>query len=700
MQAGILTKIVERSEQTLHFNNRKKGWPFRYTPFKVEKDFPLSSDASVIDHSKKTTNKQIFPISNNKLADSENHFCAIVGTEYVLKIIALHQSLMKNSKVFTLWICCIDVFAYSILKEMNLNNVNLMQVDDIEDTNLEDIKRNRSVSEYCWTLKPVLIEYLLVNNNLPSVLYCDGDLYFFSDPNMIFKEWADNSIYLCPQRDRDWVEGKYGKYQAGLIGFKNDFYGLKSVRWWKDKCLDWCSANPDKGRFGDQKYLDLIPIYFPKVKISSNLGINAAPWNCIYNNNYIIDQNQNEVYIETDKLIVYHFACITIFNEQDFDLWSLGKLSIPNNILRLIYTPYLEEIRSNLTKSVEKLGEKTQRLLSMKDISEAQTLYKDTQLRRKMNQSNHFMNYSMIISQKRLIQGLTCYHSLESQGTDFIVWICCMDNVTYRILTNLKLKNAILFHVEDIENQELLSIKNERTLQEYCWTLKAPLCLHILNHYSEVDHIIYCDADMFFFARPNIILDEWWQYSVFLCPQRGTIELENVHGMYQAGLIGFKNDQNSKEILTWWKDKCLEYCKDVYDVEMNRWGDQKYLNHIPDLFSNIKIMTQKGINTAPWNLILNHHSSITKTKSKIFIDQDELINFHFGSIEIINPNEFDLWKQEHVEIDPSILEYIYIPYIEKIQNTCRVLDNSFSLTSLFVENSDVSSVKNYFQYPL
>ncbi|PEI92778.1 glycosyl transferase [Bacillus pseudomycoides] len=686
----------------MNFNDRKESYPRLYIPSKIEKDVLLSpdtSDAPDINHSKKSTIKKINPLFYNKQPHSGNHFCAIVGTEYVLKIIALRQSLIQNSQKFTLWICCIDSFAYSVLKEMNLNNVNLLQVDDIEDANLKAIKRNRAVNEYCWTLKSVLIEYLLVNYDLPSVLYCDSDLYFFSDPNTIFEEWGDNSIYLCPQRDRDWVEEKYGKYQAGLIGFKNDFYGLKSVRWWKDKCLDWCSANPDNGRFGDQKYLDFIPIYFPKVKISRNLGINAAPWNCIYNNNYKIDKNQSAVYIETDKLVVYHFACITIFNEKDFDLWSLGEISIPNNILNHIYTPYLEQIQFTLKKSTEKLGETAKRLLSVKDINEAQTLYKDSQLRRKMNQSNHFMNYSMIISQKRLIQGLTCYYSLESHGTNFTVWICCMDNLTYQILTNLKLKHAILIHVKDIENQELLNIKNERSLQEYCWTLKAPLCLHILNHYSEVDHIIYCDADMFFFAKPNIILDEWWKYSVFLCPQRGTTELENVHGMYQAGLIGFKNDQNSKDILTWWKDKCLEYCKDVYDIEMNRWGDQKYLNHIPDLFSNIKIMTQKGINTAPWNLILNNHSSITKTESKIFIDQDELITFHFGSMKIINPNEFDLWKQEHVEIDQSILEYIYIPYIEKIRNTCRILQNVFSLTPLFAGQLDKSSVKNYFQYP-
>ncbi|PEB47520.1 glycosyl transferase [Bacillus pseudomycoides] len=682
----------------MNFNDEKKNLPRLYISTKVEEDVQIPPD---INSPQKTTIKKMNPLFYNKqTAESRNHFCTIVGTEYVVKIIALQKSLLKSAQKFTLWICCIDSVAYSILKGMNLINVNLLPVDDVEDENLKEIKKKRKVNEYCWTLKSILIEYLLVNYDLPSVLYCDGDLCFFSDPNTIFEEWGENSIFLCPQRDRDWVEEKYGKYQAGLIGFKNDLYGLKGVRWWKEKCLNWCSAEPDNGRFGDQKYLDFIPIYFPKVKISQNLGINAAPWNCIYNNDYKIYKNQGDVYIETDKLIVYHFACITIFSEKDFDLWSLGEISIPNNILNHIYTPYLELIQFILKGLKEKFGGNIKQLLSAKDINKAQTLYKDSQLRRKMNQSNYSMNYAMIISRERLIQGLTCYYSLESHSENFTIWICCMDDVTYRMLTNLKLKHAILIHVKDIENQELLSMKNERSLQEYCWTLKAPLCLHILNYYSEVDHIVYCDADMYFFTKPNIILDEWWKYSVFLCPQRGTTELENVHGIYQAGLIGFKNDSNSKDILRWWKDKCLEYCKNVYDIEMNRWGDQKYLDYIPNIFSNIKVMTHKGIDAAPWNVILNNSPSITKVEDKIFIDQDELIAFHFGSMQIINTNKFDLWKQESIEMDQSILKYIYIPYIEKIRKTCLLLYNAFgdSLTPLFTRPVDESSIKNYLQY--
>ena len=132
---------------------------------------------------------------------------------------------------------------------------------------------------------------------------------------------------------------------------------------------------------------------------------------------------------------------------------------------------------------------------------------------------------------------------------------------------------------------------------------------------------------------------------------------------------------------------------------MDRWGDQKYLNHIPNIFSNIKIMTHRGIDAAPWNVILNS-SSISKTDNKVFIDQDELIAFHFGSMQIINPNEFDLWKHETLELPPAVLDYIYIPYIEQLNKTCHTLHNTFQKpsSSLFADQID-TTIKNYFKYP-
>ena len=101
---------------------------------------PLSTGIKASNLSKKYS-KRINPQFYNQQHDLNNHFCVIVGSEYVLKIIALQQSLMQYSEKFTLWICCIDPFAYSLLKEMSLINVNLLQVEELEDRELKAIKR-------------------------------------------------------------------------------------------------------------------------------------------------------------------------------------------------------------------------------------------------------------------------------------------------------------------------------------------------------------------------------------------------------------------------------------------------------------------------------------------------------------------------------------------------------------------------------
>ena len=57
-------------------------------------------------------------------------------------------------------------------------------------------------------------------------------------------------------------------------------------------------------------------------------------------------------------------------------------------------------------------------------------------------------------------------------------------------------------------------------------------------------------------------------------PSKALLKLKAYTVYTKAGLVGFKMIKIVKEILTWWKDKCLEYCNNQYDVEMNRWGDQ------------------------------------------------------------------------------------------------------------------------------
>lgn len=49
------------------------------------------------------------------------------------------------------------------------------------------LKRERSKAEYCWTCTSVIIEYVLNHFLVQSCTYLDSDLYFYSDPKIIFR---------------------------------------------------------------------------------------------------------------------------------------------------------------------------------------------------------------------------------------------------------------------------------------------------------------------------------------------------------------------------------------------------------------------------------------------------------------------------------------------------------------------------------
>jgi hypothetical protein len=597
------------------------------------------------------------------------YFCTMTGKEYLLKILALHQSLEKFVGSFMLWICCTDEVSYSILSKTGLSNTIILTLENLEDAELLSVKSYRKANEYCWTLKAPLIKYVLDNFKVDDVVYCDGDLYFFSDPKELYEEWGNNDIFLCPQRDIGWVESLYGKYQAGLMGFKNTNNSLECLNYWRSKCIEWCYSSPDPQmeRFGDQKYLDKLPFLFQGVKIIENLGVDAAPWNCIYNNNYNIFEKDNQIYIEKDKLMVFHFATIAIYNESEFDLWNFNYIPISKIILNKIYLPYLTSIRECANKLRTINAEFMSYVFNQNSPSEAKTYYRYPPLKFMIDVDNDTKFFCTIMSGEYLIKGLAFYNSLKMHAGKFHLWICCADEAARDILTGMKLKNVTLVHLADIEDDRIKQVKSSRKLNEFCWTLKAPLVQHILANY-DVDSIIYCDADIFFFSSPQPVFESWKGHSIFICRQRDTYEFEKVHGSYQAGFIGFRNDRESLNVMAWWKEKFIYLCFDDPQPQLERWGDQKYLDSLPMQFSSIKLDNNKGINAAPWNIVFNNSFNVFAANGEVYIDNEKLIFYHFGSMLFYNENEFDLWKLRVLSFNHNIINEIYLPYLKAVRN--------------------------------
>ena len=218
--------------------------------------------------------------------------------------------------------------------------------------------------------------------------------------------------------------------------------------------------------------------------------------------------------------------------------------------------------------------------------------------------SEYYYQFCSIVSEEYLAKALTLYYSLEKKAVNFHIWFCVMDKKAYEVLQKMKLKNATLISVEDIEgkNIEALGIKEGRSLKEYCWTLKPAVIEYVMDNFH-TERLIYCDADVCFSFDPNVIYKDWDTYSCFMCMPRNLEDTQYMHGLYQSELLGFKNDHYGRDILSWWKNQCFNWCFDYFDAANERWGDQRYLIYVPRLFENIKLCENLEINAASWNII-------------------------------------------------------------------------------------------------
>ncbi|WP_337866894.1 glycosyl transferase [Ignavibacterium sp.] len=283
------------------------------------------------------------------------NFCTLFDSNYLTRGIALYRSLEKHCDNFHLYIFAFDSRTFHILKKMSLKKATVIPLLEFEDEELLKVKPTRSVAEYCWTSTSSTIHYVLENFNADNCTYVDADVFFYSSPKPIFDELGNKSILITEHRYSPQYnkELKAGKYCVQFVTFKKDENGMKALRWWRDRCLEWCYARYEDGKFGDQLYLDDWTERFEGVHVLQHLGGGLAAWNV----------QQYEFKVVNDKIygieklsgkefevIFYHFHYLKFFKDGKIEL---GRRTLSRNVLNIFYKNYiklLDEIKNDLLR--------------------------------------------------------------------------------------------------------------------------------------------------------------------------------------------------------------------------------------------------------------------------------------------------------------------------------------------------------------
>ncbi|HEY2353709.1 MAG TPA: hypothetical protein VGH79_02255 [Gaiellaceae bacterium] len=170
--------------------------------------------------------------------------------------------------------------------------------------------------EVCTAVKGPMLE-LFVERGIEKIVYLDPDIAVFGSLDGIIEELDEASIVLTPHQldpdvdemaifDNEVGSLQHGTYNLGFVAIRNDEIGQRFATWFADRLRSYCYDELDRGLFVDQKWCDLVPAFFDRVKILRDPGYNVASWN-ISQRRLSADDNGG-IFVNGQPLRFFHFT--------------------------------------------------------------------------------------------------------------------------------------------------------------------------------------------------------------------------------------------------------------------------------------------------------------------------------------------------------------------------------------------------------
>lgn len=221
-------------------------------------------------------------------ASSTENFVTLFDSNFLPAGISLHGSLVRHSQPFRLWILCMDELVEERLRQLALPHVELIPLREAENAELLGVKGGRTRTEYCWTLTPFTPAFVMARDpSVTRVTYIDADLFFFQSPGILLGEFEQSGKDVmitehayAPEYDRS---KKSGTFCVQFMTFRATPGSMKVMRWWQERCIEWCFYRYEDGKIGDQMYLQDWPVRFAgEVHVLQAKEYALAPWNARY----------------------------------------------------------------------------------------------------------------------------------------------------------------------------------------------------------------------------------------------------------------------------------------------------------------------------------------------------------------------------------------------------------------------------------
>lgn len=211
-------------------------------------------------------------------------FVSMYDCKYFAQVMTACISILKNFPHAKIFLFSLDGSYIEELWLRKFGVIGAITVIDVKSSNLQKkilkMEKTRNRVEVIFSLKPYFLNSVLnYAPNLEYIAYFDADLFFFN--NKLEKLVDSKPELIVFKHQFSKKNEKYnvsGKYNAGLVVFKNSTSGRKLIDHWASLCYEECNVELKGRNHADQGYLEILAEEEKNTLIVSDIQFNQSTW--------------------------------------------------------------------------------------------------------------------------------------------------------------------------------------------------------------------------------------------------------------------------------------------------------------------------------------------------------------------------------------------------------------------------------------
>lgn len=245
------------------------------------------------------------------------------------------------------------------------NGYRIVSVNDLGIGHLDEMAKRYNIVELSCALKSYFCDYIIrTETNATEIVYLDSDLYIYSPLKELETLHKEFDILLTPHLIHPMVfDGKQpdeiaylatGTYNGGFFAIKVSDNSKEFIKWWCERMRYYCFYKLAQGLFVDQKWMNLIPVFFDKVHIIKHAGYNISYWNLHERN--IAGSDGRYTVNGNEPLVFFHFSSINLkdgilfYKQQD----RFNEESLP--LVKKLFLEYRAEVYKEGYESTSRMS--------------------------------------------------------------------------------------------------------------------------------------------------------------------------------------------------------------------------------------------------------------------------------------------------------------------------------------------------------